>query len=1184
MTSPIANSQASLALTVFQQIAGVYPSRDPGSFIGELGIFAGNFGPDGAPLASGQLLSIAQNTALFSLLGTTYGGDGRTNFALPNLNGTALVGSGQGPGLPPQDLGGQTGSSDVTLTSQQLPPDLSGTSQGFDNYQPSLPVSYIINLSGVFPSVDGGGGLDFLGEVVPFAGNFAPLGWAFADGQLLPIAGNEALFNLIGTTHGGDGETNFALPDLRDRDIIGASSGHPIGTSFGQASVSLTNAQVPTSPGGSAQPFDNEQPSLAMTYLIALQGIFPSRDGGGGVDPNIPYLGQVVAFAGNFAPKGWAVASGQLLPINQNQALFSLLGTSFGGDGRQTFALPNLNDRTVVGTSPSVPIGTVFGANIVTINSSQVPPPILSGQLTLSTIAEGAVTSAAVATFTDSNLVDTTAAFTATVDWGDGTTEAGTVTGSNGSFSVSVPGSSHFYADEGNVQPEVTITRTADNDQVAPTGTVTITEGDVLTPSGTTISVQQGQAFDGTVATFTDTNVNNVANDFVATIDWGDGTTTSGIAAFEAGQIGVGGTHTYAMSGTENVTVTLTEDASGTATATAITTADITPCYCEGTRILTDRGEVPVETLAIGDHVINADGVARPIRWVGRRSYSGRFARGTHVLPICFKAGALDVNSPRRDLRVSPHHAMFLDGVLIEALDLINGASIFQAERVERVNYFHIELDSHDIIVAEGALSESFVDDDSRGMFQNAHEFAALYPDRPTQPTRYCARRAAFGAELEAVRRQIAHRAGIPYRRPAVESGPRALVVDSRLPEVGHDGGANAVLDHVRALQAAGFEVSFLALDDRKKDDAALRSLGVTLLPHPPSGLFIDVARAHAGAFDLIYLHRVESAAHCLKPARRYFDAQVVYSVADLHHVRLKSQSIFDHDHASELMLQAGAVALQELAAALSADCVITHSESEADKLDQLPSIAAERKVHVVPWTVSVAPVQTPFLDRSGVAFVGCFAHAPNVDAVRWLVEEIMPLVWETAPNLPCLIAGSDMSEDLHQQLARPGVKVLGRVERLGEVFEQARLMIAPLRFGAGLKDKVLRAMAAGLPCVGTSEAFDGMQGLPGAITDACQRDTALGLAAAIVRMHRDEAANATCAQAGLEYIAAFYTEARVNALIRELAQPALDRFRANAISKSSLCEVLRFALGPRVVEASSTAHARGRERRIVFN
>jgi glycosyltransferase involved in cell wall biosynthesis len=283
-------------------------------------------------------------------------------------------------------------------------------------------------------------------------------------------------------------------------------------------------------------------------------------------------------------------------------------------------------------------------------------------------------------------------------------------------------------------------------------------------------------------------------------------------------------------------------------------------------------------------------------------------------------------------------------------------------------------------------------------------------------------------------------------------------------------------------------------------------------------------------------------------------------------------------------MRQARIFALQEIAGALSADCVITHSESEAETLEQIASIAAERKVRIVPWTVPLAAVQKPLADRSGIAFIGNFAHAPNIDAARWLVDEIMPLVWETEPDLPCLIAGSDMSDDLHQQLARPGVKVLGRVERLGEVFEQARLTIAPLRFGAGLKDKVLRSMAAGLPCVGTSEAFDGMQGLPRAITDTCRRDTAAGLAAAIVRMHCDEAANTNCAQAGLEYIGAFYNEARVNALMRELAQPALDRFRAKAKSKSTGSEVLHFAPAPRLAEGTVARHAGSRERLIVFN
>jgi hypothetical protein len=100
-------------------------------------------------------------------------------------------------------------------------------------------------------------------------------------------------------------------------------------------------------------------------------------------------------------------------------------------------------------------------------------------------------------------------------------------------------------------------------------------------------------------------------------------------------------------------------------------------------------------------------------------------------------------------------------GVLIEAKDLLNGVSIVQAERVEKVEYFHIELDSHDVIVAEGALSETFIDDDSRGMFHNAHEYETLYAEEVGQPAHYCAPRRDEGYEVEAVRRGIAQRAGL---------------------------------------------------------------------------------------------------------------------------------------------------------------------------------------------------------------------------------------------------------------------------------------------------------------------------------------------------------------------------------------------------------------------------------------
>ncbi|MBV9628264.1 MAG: Hint domain-containing protein [Xanthobacteraceae bacterium] len=568
-----------------------------------------------------------------------------------------------------------------------------------------------------------------------------------------------------------------------------------------------------------------------------------------------------------------------------------------------------------------------------------------------------------------------------------------------------------------------------------------------------------------------------------------------------------------------------------------VVTEDSTPCYCLGTLIATVRGEVPVENLTISDHVLTAEGTARPIRWIGRRSYAGRFARGSHVLPICIKAGALDVGQPRRDLWVSPHHAMFLEGVLIEAIDLVNGMSIIQAERVERVDYCHIELDTHDVIIAEGAPSESFVDDDSRRIFQNAHEFAALYPDTPQTLARYCAPRRAFGPEVEAARRRIARRAGLSYAAPRRAEQPRALVVDSRFPQVGHDGGSNAILDHVRALQAAGFVVKFHALSGSS---------------------FNAFARAHAGAFDLVYLHREETATRCLKPARQYFDAQIVYSIADLHHLRLKAQSRFDQEHSAELIQEAQGVALRELAAAFEADCVITHSVSEATQLEQLETIAQARKVRVVPWTVPVAPVQTRFARRSGVAFVGHFSHAPNRDAARWLVNEIMPLVWREAPELQCLIVGSNLPAELSRELTRPQVAVLGRVERLSDLFERIRLTVAPLRFGAGLKDKVLRSMAAGLPCFGTAEAFSGMPELPAEIVSMCQRETAPDLAAAIVAMHRHEEVNAHCANLGLNYVAEFYNRARVDALMRELVEPALARYRARTPSGPE-CKVLQF-------------------------
>lgn len=174
-------------------------------FLGQVVIFAGTFAPKGWAFCNGQMLSISQNTALFSLLGTTYGGDGRTTFGLPDLRGRVAVSQGQGPGLSNYTLGEQTGAETVTLGVAQMP-----------------------------------------------SHNHNVLANPGTPNQGAPT-GNFLAQTVVNRT-GGETYTNTA----------------PAGASFMASSMIQSN--------GGSQPHNNIQPTLALNYIIALQGIFPSRD------------------------------------------------------------------------------------------------------------------------------------------------------------------------------------------------------------------------------------------------------------------------------------------------------------------------------------------------------------------------------------------------------------------------------------------------------------------------------------------------------------------------------------------------------------------------------------------------------------------------------------------------------------------------------------------------------------------------------------------------------------------------------------------------------------------------------------------------------------------------------------------------------------------------------------------
>ena len=153
-------------------------------------------------------------------------------------------------------------------------------------------------------------------------------------------------------------------------------------------------------------------------------------------------------------------------------------------------------------------------------------------------------------------------------------------------------------------------------------------------------------------------------------------------------------------------------------------------CFLAGTRIATPTGEAAVEDLAIGDLVLTADGRTAPVRWVGVQSVVTFFADRLRTFPVRIMAGALGEGLPVRDLLVSPDHALMLDGVLVQAGALVNGTTILRETAMpERFTYFHVELDDHSLILAEGVPAETFVDNVTRRRFDNFAEYEALYGD-----------------------------------------------------------------------------------------------------------------------------------------------------------------------------------------------------------------------------------------------------------------------------------------------------------------------------------------------------------------------------------------------------------------------------------------------------------------------
>jgi len=372
------NIQPSLVLNYYIAIDGVFPQQqgqgqaDPSGppMLGEVRLFAFNFAPGGWALCDGTILPIADYSALFSILGTTYGGNGRTTFALPDLRGRGVVGVGTGAGLTERRLGRSSGDETVTLTTNQLAAhahsvasssastSATGAGQAHDNIQPWQGINYIV--------YDGDNDA-FDGEVRMFAGYFAPDGYYLADGQ-------------------------SGRPDLRGRLPIGTGSGpgltsRTLRESLGTETETLIISQLPahdhtynggsntTDQTGGGSTHNNMQPSLALNFFINTAGGYPCRHCSGMTSTRM--IGEITIFANEINLASWVQAEGNSLNISGNGALFSLIGIVYGGDGIENFDLPDLRGRTAMGAGqgPGLSnrtLGDSLGVESVTLSETQL--------------------------------------------------------------------------------------------------------------------------------------------------------------------------------------------------------------------------------------------------------------------------------------------------------------------------------------------------------------------------------------------------------------------------------------------------------------------------------------------------------------------------------------------------------------------------------------------------------------------------------------------------------------------------------------------------------------------------------------------------------------------------------------------------------------------------------------------
>ncbi len=331
-----------------------------------------------------------------------------------------------------------------------------------------------------------------------------------------------------------------------------------------------------------------------------------------------------------------------------------------------------------------------------------------------------------------------------------------------------------------------------------------------------------------------------------------------------------------------------------------------------------------------------------------------------------------------------------------------------------------------------------------------------------------------------------------------ISSKKMVLIIDHYVPEPDRDSGSVRMFRLIKVLQEIGYKVTFWPQNLMKTTlyAEALEQLGVEVVHGSIS--FKDFSEQRGEAYDLVILSRASVAPSFIDIVNLFYsNAITIYDTVDLSFCRIEKQAEIENNE--ELALIASYWKKIELGTMQRVDATLVVSDTEKKLLSEIIPNSTVRIVSNI--HISNQTPKPSFGTRSNIIFIGGFSHTPNIDAMIWFCNDIMPLIQKKMPSVKLKIIGSNPPQKI-LDLANNNIEVLGYVEDVSKIFSKAKIFVSPLRYGAGVKGKIGQAMEYGLPVISTSIGIDGMHLQNG--VDCLVANEGIDFANAVIKLYND--------------------------------------------------------------------------------